>query len=52
MAPDRLRGTARAAFELLAGELSADVADRPLGGDIERARALLPALGQFVGDGL
>lgn len=53
MAPERLRAApARAAYELLARELDADLTDRPLGDDIERATRLLPGLSQFVGDGL
>ena len=53
MAPGRLPGgPARHAFELAAAVLDAEVDDRPLGADLERAVELLPALAQAVGDEL
>lgn len=53
LAPDRLKAApARQAYELLADELDADLTDRPLGEDIERAASLLPRLGLLVGDRL
>lgn len=53
LSPERLQNApARAAYDLLAAELSADIADRPLGEDIERTVDLLPALGRFVSNSL
>ncbi|HEU4808946.1 MAG TPA: aromatic amino acid lyase, partial [Homoserinimonas sp.] len=51
--PERL-GTspAHAAFDFLARELDSEIADRPLGEDIERAIRLVPLLGGVVGDRL
>jgi histidine ammonia-lyase len=53
MAPERLTGgIARRAYEVAAGVLDAEVADRPLGTDLERAAGLLPSLAETVGDAL
>jgi len=53
MAPERLTGgIARHAFDLAAGVLDDDVADRPLGVDLERAAGVLPLLADAVGDEL
>jgi histidine ammonia-lyase len=53
MAPGRLPdGPARHAFELAAAALDAEVDDRPLGADLERAVELLPALPEAVSDEL
>jgi len=53
LAPERL-GTApgREVFDFLAGELSPEITDRPLGEDLERATRLVPLLGGLFGDGL
>jgi histidine ammonia-lyase len=48
MAPGRLTdGTARVAFDLAAAVLDDSTDDRPLGDDLTRAAALLPALGDL-----
>jgi len=50
MAPGRLGGgPAREAFEYLAAGLDPDMGDRPIDADLERALALLPGLGRFLG---
>jgi len=52
LAPGRLGcGPAREAFEYLAAGLGAEMDDRPLGEDIEKAVALLPGLCGFLGSG-
>ena len=49
MAPERLvGGVAGDAFELAARTLDDEVADRPLGVDLDRAAGLLPALAELV----
>ena len=49
LAPERLGSApARRAYDYLASELEADVADRSLGDDIGRATRLLPGLAQFA----
>ena len=53
MAPERLTGgIAQEAFEIAAGVLDDDFADRPLGLDLERAAAVLPLLADTLGDDL
>lgn len=53
LAPERLGDSpARAIYDSLAGELDADLRDRPLGEQVERALQLLPSLGRFVSAGV
>jgi histidine ammonia-lyase len=53
MAPGRIPdGPARDAFELAAAVLDDRTDDRPLGDDLERAAALLPALAEGLPEGL